>query len=215
MSNIYTPSDSEKPNVKAFASRQPAIIGESMFKKYAVLVPLVESKNGMAMLFEKRAAQLRRQPGEICFPGGKLEPDEAPQDCAVRETMEELCVTKDQIMLYGPGDTFVSPFNLMIYPFIGRIKPYEFTSNPEEVSEVIAVPLDFFRENKPEKYSATLVNMLPGDFPYERIPGGENYPWAKGAHEVFFYQYGHHLIWGITARIVRSVAELIDQYQLG
>ena len=133
----------------------------------------------------------------------------------MRETGEELRVEKEQISVLGPGDIFVSPFDTIIYPFIGELRNYGDTFNPEEVAEVLAVPIDFFLQNPPETYQGTIVSQLPGDFPYERIPGGENYPWASGTHEVLFYQYRHQLIWGITAYIVQSTAELIRRYHLG
>ncbi|NEU34154.1 CoA pyrophosphatase, partial [bacterium LRH843] len=61
------------------------------FLQFAVLVPLVQKQDELHVLFEVRAHHLRRQPGEICFPGGKIEPnDSTPQDAAVRETTEEL-----------------------------------------------------------------------------------------------------------------------------
>ena len=183
----------------AFLSRSAGMIGESRFRKYAVLVPIVEVPDGKCLLFERRAARLRRQPGEICFPGGKLEPGESPLRCAVRETMEELRIAERQIDVLGPGDTFVSPFNIIIYPFIGALKDYGNTYNPDEVAEVLSVPVNFFVKNPPETYGSTIVNRLPEDFPYERIPGGENYPWASGAYDVLFYQYGDLIIWGITA----------------
>ena len=100
------------------------MIGEERFQKYAVLVPVAETAEGRCLLFEKRSAHLRRQPGEICFPGGKLEPGETAASCAVRETVEELRVTRSQIDILGPGDVFVSPFNIIIYPFIGELRDY-------------------------------------------------------------------------------------------
>lgn len=191
------------------------MIGAHRYKKYAVLVPIVEIKDGKVLLFEKRAGSLRRQPGEICFPGGMLEPDEQPQSCAVRETTEELGIAADQIDVFGAGDIFISPFDIIIYPYIGKLRDYKFTFNPDEVSEVFSVPVDFFVKNVPEKYRTTIVNRLPESFPYELIPGGENYPWASGSYDVLFYQYHEQIIWGITAYIVQSAAGLIDAYNLG
>jgi peroxisomal coenzyme A diphosphatase NUDT7 len=199
---------------KDFAYRSPQMIGENMFAKYAVLVPLLESPEGTLLLFERRSDKLRRQPGEICFPGGKLEPGETALVCALRETAEEIGVETAQIDVFGPGDIFVSPFNTIIYPFIGLVKNYGYVFNPEEVAEIITVPLEFFLNNPPEKYKSTLLSMRDADFPYERIPGGENYPWGSGTRDVLFYQYQRHLIWGITARIVHSAAELIARYHL-
>jgi 8-oxo-dGTP pyrophosphatase MutT (NUDIX family) len=197
-----------------FISRRPGMIGESRFKKYAVLVPIVDTPDGRSLIFEKRAGSLRRQPGEICFPGGKLEPGEPPETCAVRETTEELRITAEQISVLGPGDIFVSPFDIIIYPFIGKLLEYRYTYNPAEVSEIISVPVSFFLRNPPDKYKSTIVSRLASDFPYERIPGGENYPWASGSYDVLFYQYGELLIWGITAYLVQSAVELMDRYRL-
>lgn len=78
-----------------------------------MLIPMIEISGTKYLLFEKRSNKLRRQPGEICFPGGKLESGESLQECAVRETVEELQVLPGQIEVLGPGDIYLSPFNLV------------------------------------------------------------------------------------------------------
>ena len=191
------------------------MIGESRFTKYAVMVPIIDPPDGRSLIFEKRSGRLRRQPGEICFPGGKLESGESPKACAIRETSEELCVAERQIRILGPGDIFVSPFDIIIYPFIAELKDYRFTYNPDEVSDVLSVPISFFLERPPEKYHSTVISRQSADFPYERIPGGTNYPWASGSYDVLFYRYQDQFIWGITAYLVQSAAELINRYHLG
>lgn len=201
-------------NKEEFSNRHPGIIGEEQLRQYAVLTPLLDTPEGTFLLFEKRSNKLRRQPGEICFPGGKLEQNESLQDCAVRETMEELQICIEQIEIVGPGDVFVSPFNLMVHPFIGVIKDYKNTFSTDEVAEIIKVPLEFFRNHQPAHYKSRLINKMPEDFPYELIPGGENYPWAKGTYDIFFYQYENQIIWGMTALIVKSVVKLIDRHNI-
>ena len=202
------------PDIDGFRSRRIGMISEDRFKKYAVLVPIVETPAGRCLLFERRSAGLRRQPGEICFPGGKLEPGEEPEDCAVRETVEELQIGAQQIEVLGQGDVFVSPFDLIIYPYIGRLNGYGFTYNPGEVAEVFTVPVSFFVQNPPETYPSAVVSRRKGDFPYGRIPGGKKYRWARGSYDVLFYEYRDTVIWGITAYIVQSAAGLIDRYGL-
>lgn len=198
-----------------FASRPVGMINENRHKKYAVLVPILETPDGNCLLFEKRAADLRRQPGEVCFPGGKLEPGESSSDCALREAAEELCIHASQIDILGPGDVFVSPFDLIIYPFIGILRDYRYTYNPAEVAEVFTVPVSYFVSHPPETYKSAVVSQRPEGFPYERIPGGESYSWARGSYDVLFYRNPGHSIWGITAYIVQSAAELINRYGLG
>lgn len=197
-----------------FSTRRPGIIGEEKFRQYAVLIPIIDVSGVTYLLFEKRSSKLRRQPGEICFPGGKLEAGESLQECAVRETVEELKVLPQQIELIGPGDIYVSPFNLMIHPFVGVIKNYQNTFSADEVEEIITIPLEFFRTQPPESFESKLISEPSQDFPYEWIPGGAKYPWAKGTYEILFYKYNDWIIWGMTAQIVKSVIGLMDEYNL-
>ena len=201
-------------NKEDFAGRLPGLIGEGQFIQYAVLAPLLETPGGIALLYEKRTVKLKSQPGEISFPGGKHEPGETLRRCAVRETTEELLIQPRKIEVLGPGDIFISPFNFMVHTFIGTISNYQNTFSLDEVDEIITVPLSFFRDNEPEKFQSSLVFEPPEDFPYERIPGGENYPWKNGTFDILFYQYQDHIIWGMTALITVSVLRLIEQYNL-
>ena len=73
-------------------------------QQYAVLVPLVEGPEGPSLLFEVRASTLAHQPGEVCFPGGRVEPGESPKDCALRETFEELAIPPGEVELIAPLD---------------------------------------------------------------------------------------------------------------
>lgn len=197
-----------------FINRKPGVIGEGHFRKYAVLIPLVQRHDGIYVLFEKRSGNLRRQPGEICFPGGKLEQGESLMDCAIRETMEELLVNREQIEIIGTGDQYISHFNLMIQPYIGILNDYHGSFSSDEVEEVILVPLDFFLEQEPDAFRSRLVSELPEDFPYEWIPGGTGYPFAKGSYDILFYRYKDWIIWGMTALMTQSAVTLLVEYQI-
>lgn len=197
-----------------FSLRSPGMIGEEKFRQYGVFVPLIEDMGATYLLFEKRSEKLRHHPGEICFPGGKLEVGESLQECAIRETMEELQITSAQIEVIGPGDIYISPFNIMIYPFLGRIKDYKNTFGKDEVEEIIKIPFDYFKNYQPKRFETKLIHEPPKDFPYEWIPGGTNYPWAKGSYDLLFYAYEDYIIWGMTAQIVKSMVGLIEEYDI-
>jgi 8-oxo-dGTP pyrophosphatase MutT (NUDIX family) len=198
----------------AFLTRQPGIIGADKCRQYAILIPIIKKDGDTYLLFEKRSEKLKRQPGEICFPGGKREPGESLLECAIRETVEELTILNEQIKVIGTGDIYYSPFNLMIHPFIGEIVDYKDTFSMDEVDDIIKVPLDFFRNHQPEIFVSKLINEPAEDFPYDWIPGGVEYPWAKGNYEILFYRYQNLNIWGMTAQIVRSAINLMDEYKV-
>ena len=101
----------------------------------------------------------------------------------------------------------------MIHPFVGEISDYKDTFSLDEVEDIIKVPLEFFRNHQPEIFVSKLIHEPAEDFPYEWIPGGIEYPWGRGNHEILFYRYDECTIWGMTAQIIRSVIKLIDEYQ--
>ncbi|NLF34936.1 MAG: CoA pyrophosphatase, partial [Clostridiales bacterium] len=82
--------------------RKPGIAGVT--SSFSVLVPLVERDGALFLLFERRADTLAHQPGEVCFPGGFMEPGESPEACALRETEEELAIPPSTIRILGRLD---------------------------------------------------------------------------------------------------------------
>lgn len=92
---------------------------EDGFKFFSVLVPLVEKEDGLHLLYEVRAKHMTRQPGEICFPGGELEEGETPEECAVRETWEEIGIPEERIRVVSPLDTVYTYSNFAMYCYLG------------------------------------------------------------------------------------------------
>lgn len=193
-------------------ARTPGLIGFEDYRKYAVMVPAVLENGGLSLLFEVRAKHLGTQPGEVCFPGGRLEGMETPAEAAVRETCEELLVSRESVELITQGDIFLHPAGMAVYPFLGVLKDYENTCSRDEVDRVFKVPLKWLMEQRAESYRVS-VTMAPGeDFPYGRVPGGRKYSWRAGGYQVNFYQYGDEVIWGMTARILGSELALLRRH---
>lgn len=194
-------------------SHTPSILGSDKFSKYAVMVPLIQKEDGIHVLFEVRSLQLRRQPGEICFPGGRIDPqDPDEKSAAIRETMEELGISSDNLSEVFPLDFMISPFGMMIYPFAGIIEgPEKIQPNPTEVGEVFTVPLTYFIENDPDIYNIHFKVEPEENFPFDLIVGGENYNWRTRALDEYFYLYEEKAIWGLTAKILAHFIEIMKQ----
>ncbi|WP_164667278.1 NUDIX hydrolase [Virgibacillus doumboii] len=192
-------------------NHSPFVLGHQEFSKFAVLLPLVLKDNEIHILFEVRSHKMRRQPGEICFPGGRMDKeDKTEQDTAVRETTEELGIIRDQIKDVFPLDYLVSPYGMIVYPYTGLITESEsIKPNPSEVDEVFQVPLSFFIENPPKIHHIYSKIEPEEGFPYELIPGGENYNWRPGKIDELFYIYEDKAIWGLTAKILTHFMEVI------
>ncbi|RHW36352.1 CoA pyrophosphatase [Neobacillus notoginsengisoli] len=204
-----------KPEIisKKLKAHTPKILGSENFSKYAVLLPLIQTEEGMSVVFEVRSMDLRRQPGEICFPGGRMDPDDLNErEAAIRETTEELGLSRADISGVSPLDYLISPFGMIIYPFAGfiddadKIKP-----NPAEVSEIFAVPLSFFIDAKPEIYSIHFKAEPEENFPFEHVAGGKNYNWRMRHMEEYFYHFEGRIIWGLTARILAHFIAIMKE----
>ena len=180
--------------------------------RFSVMIPLIKRKGEIHLLFEKRALTLRNQPGEISFPGGRIEKNESPWDAAIRETCEELLIEEKDLEIYSEGDFLVNPYAAIIYSFIGEIKKdfYEITPSKSEVESIFTVPLSFFMETEPKAYSINLKVNRSDDFPYHLIPNGRDYKFKRGREEVLFYEYKGEIIWGFTAKMTRRFIERIS-----
>ena len=198
--------------IKKLTLHKPIILGSGSFSKYSVLVPLIEKKDGIHVLFEERSHTLRRQPGDICFPGGRIDQqDYDGRAAALRETEEELGVSSNKIQQLFPLDYLVSPFGMIVYPYAGFISDDEIIKpNPAEVESYFTVPLSFFREKPPEVYYVDFKVEPSDDFPHELIVGGENYKWQPRQMKEYFYIYNQRVIWGMTATILTHFIEMMD-----
>ena len=198
----------KKEQLNRISRHKASIIGMDQARKSAVCIPLIDTADGFDVLFEIRSSQIQSQPGDVCFPGGMVEPGETEAQAAVREMREELLVDASQIHMVGPMDIFPAS-RLYVYPFVVLLEQYGNTFSTDEVEAVFRVPLQLFLETEPEVYY-TRMKVIPGeDFPYDRIYGGRNYGWRERREEIFFYQYKQYNIWGMTAKMIEALARLI------
>ncbi len=184
--------------------REPGLDRDDNLWDAAVLLPLVDTPEGIAVLFEVRAAKLGWQPGDVCFPGGRAEcTDGSFEVTALRETCEELGLAKEQVGIIGGLNYLVTHMGPVIHPFVGYIGDISgIVFNKDEVDEVFTVPLKHLLQHQPRIAHMELANKAGSDFPFDLLPR-QPHEWnkRKGYH-VYIYEYGGHVIWGLTARIL-------------
>ena len=175
-----------------------------IMREFAVLILLVEKKDGLHFLFEKRAAKIK-QPGDICFPGGKMEEGESIEACALRETFEEIGLKKIEIL--GRYGTQYELASIAMHSVVGIVKEEELQNlrlNDREVAEVFTVPVRFFAETEPYLYEQDILQDTK-DFPYEKTGIRRDYKWRVGHKQIAIYHYEDRIIWGLTASFVRHL----------
>lgn len=171
----------------------------------AVMVLLVEIEDDIHVVFEERAHHLKRQPGEISFPGGMVEPEESFEQAALRECCEELLIEEKDLEILGPLDYLITPFSLVVSPWIARFKGVKLGCNPEEVAALFTVPLQDILQAEPTIYRSSLTMKPADDFP---LP---DYPFLPMPSDSHFYEFEGRVIWGMTAKILSNLKEILQK----
>lgn len=193
-----------------FAGTAP--VPENRFRHYAVLVPLIRREDGIHVLYEVRARDLDRQPGEICFPGGMQEPGETWQECALRETKEEIGLAPEHVEMLNELTVIYGVGRFAMHCFLGLVDgeaAEDLQISSQEVDQVFTVPLRDLMDAEPEDYRAKLIQYGPEDFPYQRVTGADSYPWSKMTSPVPVYDVNGWAIWGLTGRVTKVLVEEI------
>lgn len=190
---------------------QPLFIGEDTAMRSAVLIPLVKVKEEWHVLFEVRSLTMRHQPGDISFPGGRIDPtDASPIDAAIRETHEELGIDQSEITVIGQISAFVPTSSFVVYPFVATIDNHLAHSlNKDEVEEIFTIPVNWLLNYEPYLHKVPVQPMPLTDFPYEKIANGDQYQWRSRVIEEWFYDYEQYTVWGLTARILKHFIDTI------
>lgn len=191
---------------------QSLFIGEETAFRSAVLIPLVQVNDKWHILFEVRSLTMRKQPGDISFPGGRIDAtDASPLAAALRETHEELGIDPTTIHVVGPLSPYIASSSFVTYPFVAIIDTNQIIHeyNKDEVEEVLTVPIDWLLNYEPYMHLVSVEPMPSIDFPFDKIVNGAEYKWRTRTMEEWFFDYEQYTIWGLTARILKHFIELI------
>jgi 8-oxo-dGTP pyrophosphatase MutT (NUDIX family) len=167
-------------------------LGSHALRPAAVLVPIVECKEGLRVLFTQRTEHLAQHAGQISFPGGGVESgDSDVVAAALRETQEEIGIGRALVHPFGYLDCFETISGYCVTPVVGTLDPaYRATPDPREVADVFEVPLEFFLDR------ANLHSR--------RIK------WRGRWREIFEFPYGNRNIWGATAAMLLNLLRRLE-----
>lgn len=162
------------------------------WSRAAVLVPLVDRADGLTCLFTQRSAQLTNHPGQVSFPGGRIETTDAGAwEAAVREAHEEIGLPVDRIRRVGYLHDHLVISGFVVTPVVAYVRPgFELRLDRTEVDDTFEAPLDFLLDR---------ANHVPTT----RRIGGQAFtswdiPWEG------------RRIWGATAGMLVSFADLLN-----
>jgi 8-oxo-dGTP pyrophosphatase MutT (NUDIX family) len=147
----------------------------------AVLVPLVNRPRGLQLLLTQRSQALPDHPGQICFPGGRLEPADASHAAAaLRETSEEIGLAPSKVRVLGQLANYETVSGYRVRPIVGWIDPpFDLAPDPVEVADVFEVPLEFILDAANHKRNYRMIGDVRRD--YWSIPWTTRYIWGATA----------------------------------
>lgn len=157
----------------------------------AVLVPIVEREARLSVLLTRRTDHLHHHPGQISFPGGRVEEgDESPIDTALRETEEEIGLHSRHVELLGSLPDYLTGTGFCVTPVVGLVHPpFEITLDSFEVAEAFEVPLAHFMD--PANHLRHSLQVEGRERHFHAMP------------------YKDYYIWGATAGIIMSLYRVL------
>ena len=199
MTEIQIGSSSSDPNSRELGNRirttlegrRRLEVEDPALTCAAVLVPLLYKDGEWHVLVTLRTQTVDHHKGQIAFPGGTCDPDDADGvETALRETFEEIGVPPTAVEVLGALDDFATITAFVITPYVGIIsEPVEYSRSACEVESVLEVPVTFFLD--PTRFRV------------------EQWEQQGQIREILFWDYGEHTIWGATARILKNLLDLV------
>ena len=157
----------------------------------AVLIPLLLQPNGLSVLLTQRTTHLRDHGGQISFPGGRMDPEDAgPNETALRESEEEIGLERERVEIIGQLPEYLTVSGYSVTPIIGLVKPQaEYVLDEFEVADVFEVPLRFLLD--PANHQVRLWQS------------------EQGGRRFYSMPYENRFIWGATAGMLRNLYHLL------
>jgi len=126
------------------------------YPEAGILVPITDNVSNPEMIFTLRSANLKTHRGQVAYPGGKRDPEDASLAAtALRETHEEIGLPPDQVNVIAPLSQVVSLHRILVTPYVGVVpEEHAYEANPDEIESIFRVPIEFFLEDKRERTDA-------------------------------------------------------------
>jgi 8-oxo-dGTP pyrophosphatase MutT (NUDIX family) len=172
----------------ALSGPPPAADVLAVARPAAVLAPIVARREGLTVLLTQRASGLRAHSGQIAFPGGQIDPGEAPLEAALREAREEIGLEPRFVEPLGWLEPYLTGTGFRIAPLVALIDPaFRLTLNPLEVEEAFETPFAFLMDPANHRLD-------------ERV-------WQGRLRKFYVMPHEGRYIWGATAGILRNLYE--------
>jgi 8-oxo-dGTP pyrophosphatase MutT (NUDIX family) len=158
-------------------------------KPAAVMIPVIARPEGVTVLLTLRTSHLRAHPGQIAFPGGRMDPEDvSPAAAAFREAMEEIGLKADYATALGYLDAYQTGTGYRVIPLVAMVQPgFELIVNPDEVDATFEVPLEYLMQPDNQKLHHKEIDGVMRSF--------------------YAFPFGERYIWGVTAGILHNFYE--------
>lgn len=155
----------------------------------AVLAAITERERPGFLLIH-RPSNMRSHPGQVAFPGGKIDPGETPEEAALREAYEELGIHERDVTVIGASDTYRTGSGYAITPVIAVVPPdLALSPSPTEVAAWFEAPVDFVFDSANHRHHSGF--------------------WQGSERRYIEILWQEHRIWGVTAGIIANLAKRI------